>query len=47
MHLASLSKRFRYRLIFGYVIRNGLTFSSSLYPIKYVKPFLPKETLLR
>ena len=40
------SKSLLYALIFGSITHNGLTFLTSLYPIKYLKPFLPKENLL-
>ena len=36
-----------YSLIFGSIIYNGLTFSSFLYPIKYLKPFFTKRNLFR
>ena len=45
MYLVS-SKHFSYALIFGSIIHNGLTFSSSVESVKHLKPFLPKETLL-
>ena len=40
------SKYLAYPLIFGSFIHNGLALLSYLWPIKYLKSFLPNETLL-
>ena len=45
MHLV-LSKFFIYVLIFGRNMHKGLFFLASLKSTKYLKSFLPKETLL-
>ena len=45
MYLVS-SKPIPYPLIFGRNIHKGLIFLASLCAIKYLNPFLPKETLL-
>ena len=45
LHLVS-SKHLTHPLAFGRIIQNGLILSSSLYPTKFLKPFLPYETLL-
>ena len=45
MYLVSL-KSFLYAFIFGRNMHKGLNFLASLEPVKYLKPFLPKEALL-
>ena len=39
------SKHLTFQIIFVSIIHNGSMFSSPFYPMKFLKPFLPYETL--